>query len=95
MVNSSLNRELGNDVHDDESDVDSMLGPVVRLHRTYIKVGHNQNGDEVAVYTRSETVDLPALVAVMMPDYGLDDDCRVIRSRTEFGDVLDQWGGSA
>lgn len=95
MIDSSLNRELGSDANDHESGVDSVLGPVVKLHRTYIKVGHNALGKEIAVYTRYETVDLPALVAAMMPDYGLDDDCRVIRSRIEFGDVLDQWGGSA
>lgn len=98
MINTDLNREISEDALPEftiENVADSILGPVVRLHRTYVKIGHNHLGDEFPVYTRSETVDLPAFIASAIPDYGLDDDCRVIRCRIEFGDVFDQWGRSA
>lgn len=103
MINANINKELGDDDTGASVDLDSMssatvasiLGPVVRLTRTYQKIGYNSFGNEIVLYERTETIDIEALVAATLVDYGLDPDCRVIRSSIDFGNVLDQWGGSA
>ena len=107
MINTNLNKELGDDdpgepISEDNIDevlpyttIASVLGPVIKLTRTYQKIGYNSLGKEIVVYEHTETIDVEVLVATTLVNYGLDPDCRVVRSRIDFGNVLDQWGGSA
>ena len=104
-INANANRELGNEsgsaigIRSSEIDlsdkiIDSLLGPMVLLTRTYAEIGYNSKGEEIILRTATETIPMQALVAASFPEQGLPENCRLVRSSIDFGAVLDQWGSS-